>query len=346
MEGCVLILFHVHSNPPKTTMEQESTLPRPMRAPRARPNAIGVKSFLGTEGLTEAQLRTVLDTAKIFKKNLEQGIEIKSPAANKTVILLFFEASTRTRSSFDLAARRLKASTLTLTKQMSSVEKGETLVDTAKTIEAMRPDLLVLRHPSAGTAFQLDRSLHIPVVNAGDGFHEHPTQALLDVFTMEELKGSVKGLKVLLVGDIAHSRVARSDIYALKTLGADVSVCAPATLLPPKAESLGVKVFYDLDKAVKGQDVVIALRIQFERLGGAQIPSRAEYTRFYGVTSRVLKLCEPKVLIMAPGPVNRGLELTAEVADGSRSVILNQVENGVVVRMALIHLLMGGEVPR
>lgn len=322
-------------------MERKSTPP----LKTVSSNALGIKSLLGTEKLSAEQIRTVMDCAKSFKKTLHGGGQIQSTLNGKTVILLFFEASTRTRSSFDLAARRLKGSTLTLTKQMSSVEKGETLLDTAKTIQAMRPDLLVLRHPSAGSPFHLDRNLEIPVINAGDGFHEHPTQALLDIFTLEELKGDIRGLKVLLVGDIAHSRVARSDIYALKTLGAEVSVCGPPTLLPPKAESLGVKVFYDLDKAVKDQDVVIALRIQFERLGGTQIPSRQEYTRFYGIDTRVLSLCKPDVLIMAPGPVNRGLELTAEVADGSRSVILNQVENGVVVRMALLHLLTGGEVP-
>jgi aspartate carbamoyltransferase catalytic subunit len=285
-------------------------------------------------------LKSLLATAFHFKHHPDSG----SPAvAGKTVVLFFFEPSTRTRVSFELAAKRLKANTLYLTKEGSSTGKGETLFDTAKTIEAMNPDLLVLRHPSAGSPHHLDQILAIPVINAGDGFHEHPTQALLDLMTIAEFKGTLRGLRVLIVGDIAHSRVARSNIYALRTMGAEVSVCGPPTLLPPKVEKMGVRVFYDLEKAVRDQDVVILLRIQFERFETGQSPSKGEYARFYGMSQRVLGLCREDVLVMHPGPVNRGVELSTEVADGPRSVILNQVANGVLVRMALLHLLIGGE---
>lgn len=307
----------------------------------ARPNALNLKSLLGTETLQADQIRKVLDTAFHFKKNPEST---GNTLSGKTVVLFFFEPSTRTRVSFELAAKRLKANTLYLTKEGSSTGKGETLYDTAKTIEAMTPDLLVLRHPSAGSPHHLDRILNIPVINAGDGFHEHPTQALLDLMTIQEFKGRLQGLKVLIVGDIAHSRVARSDIYALRTMGAEVSVCGPPTLLPPKVEKMGVKVFYDFEKAVKDQDVVILLRIQFERFETGQIPSKGEYTRYYGMSERVLSLCKEDVLVMHPGPVNRGVELVTSVLDGPHSVVLNQVSNGVLVRMALLHLLTGGEV--
>ncbi len=315
----------------------------PQRTSSNTAGPLGVKSILGTEFLKAEQIETVLNCAFSFKKRLESGKPLPESLKGKTTILLFFEASTRTRSSFELAAKRLKGDVLVLTKEMSSVEKGETLYDTAKTIEAMHPDLLVLRHPSAGSPYHLSKILGIPIINAGDGFHEHPTQALLDVMTISEFKPSLKGLKVLIVGDIAHSRVARSDIYALKTMGAEVSVCGPPTLVPPRMAEMGVEVHFDLDKAVKDKDVIIALRIQFERIGAMQIPSRGEYSRFYGISSRVLKLCKEDVLIMHPGPVNRGLEIAPDVADGSHSVILNQVGNGVLVRMALLHLLTGGE---
>jgi aspartate carbamoyltransferase catalytic subunit len=311
-----------------------------IKAPRE--NALELKSLLDTETLTAGQIQMVIDCALSIKRSTEEGKPYPSSLKGKTVILLFFEPSTRTRTSFELAASRLGATTLVLTRESSSAEKGETLYDTAKTIEAMQPDVLVLRHPSAGSPNHLDQILNIPVINAGDGFHEHPTQALLDLMTIQEFKPSIKGLKVLIVGDIAHSRVARSDIYALKTMGAEVSVCGPPTLLPPQMERMGVQVFLNLDEAVVNQDVIITLRIQFERLGVSQIPSRGEYARYYGVSSRVLKRCKEDVLIMHPGPVNRGLELATEVADGSNSVILNQVSNGVLVRMALLHLLTGG----
>lgn len=315
---------------------------RASKPPRsAHSQALQLKSILGTEFLKKEQIQMILETAFYFKQ-VSESRQLPQSLQGKTVILLFFEASTRTRSSFELAARRLGATVLTLAKDGSSAEKGETLVDTAKNIEAMNPDVLVLRHPSAGSPFHLDQKLGLPVVNAGDGFHEHPTQALLDLMTIIEFKKSIEGLKVLIVGDIAHSRVARSDIYALKTMGAEVSVCGPPTLLPPKVEQMGVTVFDHLDEAVVNQDVIITLRIQFERLGTGQSPSRGEYSRFYGINKRVLALCKEDVLVMHPGPVNRGVELSPEVADGPQSLILNQVSNGVLVRMAVLHLLTGG----
>jgi len=309
-------------------------------------NLLGIPSLLGTEFLSKVQIEQVLKLSFLFKKCLKQNQAVPQTLAGKTVILLFFEPSTRTRSSFELAAKRLGGNTLVLTKEGSSTEKGETLVDTAKTVEAMQPDLLVLRHPSAGSPFHLDQILDIPIVNAGDGFHEHPTQALLDLMTIQEFKGKIEGLKVLIVGDIAHSRVARSNIYALKKMGAEVSVCGPPTLLPPKVEQMGVEVHYELEKAVQDKDVIMTLRIQFERLNPGQSPSRGEYSKFYGISESVLKTAKADVLIMHPGPVNRGVEISPEVADGSRSVILNQVGNGVIVRMAILHLLTGNELPK
>lgn len=315
-----------------------------MTTPNASPaNALQMKSLLGTEFLKKQQIQTLISTALAFKSRQESGQSIPSTLARKSAFMLFFEASTRTRSSFELATQRLGGNSIVLTKGGSSTEKGETLLDTARNIEAMHPDILVLRHPSAGSPFLLDQALDLPIINAGDGFHEHPTQALLDLMTIFERKKQIRGTRVLIVGDIAHSRVARSGIYALKTMGAEVSVCGPPTLLPPKVEKMGVKVFYELDKAVKSQDVVMMLRIQFERFSHGQSPSPGEYSRFYGMNQRILKLCNSDVLIMHPGPVNRGVELASDIADSSRSVILNQVSNGVMLRMAVLHLLAGGE---
>lgn len=313
-------------------------------ATQSPPNALGTRSILSAENLSAEQTRKILDTAFFFKSHWREQALMENPVAEKTVVLFFFEPSTRTRVSFELAAKRLGANTVFLGNQGTSVGKGETLYDTAKTLEAMEPDLIVLRHPSAGSPHFLNQVLKVPVVNAGDGFHEHPTQALLDAMTIEEFKGKIAGLKVLIVGDIAHSRVARSNIHLLKTMGAEVTVCGPPTLLPPKVEKMGVGVSYDLDSAVKNQDVIILLRIQFERFEGGQGPTRGEYQKFYGMNGRVAALCKPDVLVMHPGPVNRGLELSTEVADGPHSVILNQVSNGVVIRMAILHLLMGGAV--
>lgn len=306
-------------------------------------NALNIKSILGTEFLSVLQIQTVLETAFYLKERVRRHEDFPATLHGKTVILLFFEPSTRTRSSFELAAKRLKANTVVFTRETSSSEKGETFFDTAKTLQAMQPDVIVLRHPSAGSPHHLDQILSVPIINAGDGFHEHPTQALLDLMTMQEFKGRLDGLRVLIIGDIAHSRVARSDMYALKTMGAHVSVCGPPTLMPPQVERMGVRVFLNLEEAVENQDVVMVLRIQLERLNPGQNPSKSEYSHFYGVSSSVLKKCRNDVLIMHPGPVNRGVELSPEVADGSHSVILDQVANGVLVRMALLHLLTGGE---
>ncbi len=306
-------------------------------------NALGTRSILSAEDLNAKQIRSILDTAFFFKSQWRTQKPLENPVAGKTVVLFFFESSTRTRVSFELASKRLGATTIFLGNQGTSIGKGETLYDTAKTLEAMEPDLIVLRHPSAGSPHFLNEVLKVPVVNAGDGFHEHPTQALLDAMTIEEFKGKIAGQKVLIVGDIAHSRVARSNIHLLRTMGAEVTVCGPPTLLPPKVEKLGVNVSYDLDSAVRDQDVIILLRIQFERFEGGQGPSSGEYRRFYGMNARIAELCKPDVLVMHPGPINRGLELSTEVADGPHSVILNQVSNGVVVRMAVLHLLLGGK---
>lgn len=315
-----------------------------MTTPNASPaNALQLKSLLGTEFLKKQQIQILISTALAFKTRQAAGQSNPQTLAGKSAFMLFFEASTRTRSSFELATQRLGGNSIVLTKGGSSTEKGETLLDTARNIEAMHPDILILRHPSAGSPFLLDRAVKLPIINAGDGFHEHPTQALLDLMTIFERKKQIRGTRVLIVGDIAHSRVARSNIYALKTMGAEVSVCGPPTLLPPKVEKMGVRVFYDFEKAVRDQDVIMMLRIQFERLSHGQSPSQGEYSRFYGMNQRILKLCHSDALIMHPGPVNRGVELATDVADGSRSVILDQVSNGVLLRMSALHLLSGGE---
>jgi len=314
-----------------------------MNSPTALANALELKSLLGTELLKKEQIQLLISTALAFKALHQSGQRIPSTLEGKSAVLLFFESSTRTRGSFELAVQKLKGNVLVLTKGGSSADKGETLLDTARNIEAMDPDLLVLRHPSAGSPFVLDRFLNLPIVNAGDGFHEHPTQALLDLMTIFEKRKKIEGTRVLIVGDIAHSRVARSDIYALKTMGAEISVCGPPTLLPPKVEKMGVRVFHRLEEAVKEQDVVMMLRIQFERMTSGQSPSLGEYSKFYGMNQKILRLCRPDVLIMHPGPVNRGVELSTEVADSSQSVILDQVANGVLLRMATLHLLVGGE---
>lgn len=319
-----------------------------MKTPSAvSKNALGLKSLLGTEPLKKEQIQSLIATGLYFKSLSEKGSplakSLPQTLEGKTAVLLFFEASTRTRSSFEMAVQNLGGKSIFLTQSGSSSEKGETLLDTAKSIEAMSPDILVLRHPSAGSPYLLDKALNLPVVNAGDGFHEHPTQALLDLMTIFEVRKKIEGTKVLIVGDIAHSRVARSDIYALKTMGAEVSVCGPPTLLPPQVEKMGVRVFTDLKEAVRDQDVVMMLRIQFERFQSGQSPSKGEYAKFYGMNRQVLALCNPSVLIMHPGPVNRGVELSTEVADSPSSVILNQVANGVLLRTAVLHLLLGGE---
>lgn len=308
------------------------------------------RSLIGVQGLIEHEIREVLSRAGELKRLWKgwRGTEFPQQSLRgKTVVNLFFEASTRTRSSFELAARRLGAHVLNLLPEASSVTKGETLFDTAKNLEAMEPDLLILRHASAGAPYQLAKIVKIPIINAGDGFHEHPSQALLDAFTIEEAKGSCKGLNVVIVGDIAHSRVARSNIYLLKTLGAKVVVCSPPSLLPPDVKRLGVDgVHYKLRDAIKDADVVMMLRIQLERQNQMQFPSLGEYARFWGLNSETVAGLKKGAIIMHPGPFNEGVEISQEVATGPYSVILNQVNNGVVVRMALMDLILGGGTKR
>jgi aspartate carbamoyltransferase catalytic subunit len=253
------------------------------------------------------------------------------------------EASTRTRMSFELAEKRLSADTLGMTTAGSSVSKGETLRDTAQTLEAMAPDMIVLRHPSSGAPHQLARTCRASIINAGDGMHEHPTQALLDAFTMMERKGRLSGLRVAIVGDLAHSRVLRSNALLLVKMGADVRVCGPATLVPPGLDRLGVRVFRFLDAAIEGADVVMMLRVQYERMHGLFLPSVREYFTEFGLTPLRLERAAPDVIVMHPGPMNRGVEIDSAVADGPWSVILDQVANGVAVRMAVLYLLAGGE---
>lgn len=307
-------------------------------------------SLIETRSLNAERIREVLSKSKELKKlwNGWRGSEFPHQTlAGKTVVNLFFEPSTRTRSSFELAARRLGAHVLNFDPQSSSVTKGETLFDTARNLEAMDPDLLVLRHSSAGAPGQLSKRIKIPVINAGDGFHEHPTQALLDAMTIEESMGSCQGLNVLIVGDIAHSRVARSNINVLTTLGARVRVCGPPSLMPPQVEKLGVTSHFHLREAILDADVIMMLRVQLERQGqapggGTQFPSLGEYSRFWGLNSETVKNLKKGAIIMHPGPLNEGVEISQEVANGPYSVILNQVNNGVLVRMAIMDLMIGG----
>lgn len=293
------------------------------------------KHLITAEELTAEEVKGLLSAARAFRKPVESG-EIIPLLQGKTVVNLFFENSTRTRSSFELATRRLGGSTLNITASTSSVQKGETLIDTAKNLEAMGPHCIVVRHSSAGSPRVLAQAVGMAVVNAGDGFHEHPTQGLLDLFTIEEKLGSVKGKKVAIFGDIAHSRVARSNIHLLRKLGATVAVCGPPTLLPPRPEVLGVEYAYRPEEILPSADVVMMLRVQFERQNRMQIPSAEEYTRFWGLSRERAQLLKSGAIILHPGPINRGVELDPEVADGPHSVILDQVFNGVLVRMAVL----------
>ena len=291
--------------------------------------------LISAASLSESQIRYLLSSARAFSKHVLKGDTIPL-LQGRTIVNLFFENSTRTRTSFELATRKLAGGTLNFAASSSSVSKGETLIDTAKNIEAMKPHCIVVRHASAGSPAVLAKAVDLPVINAGDGFHEHPTQALLDAFTIEEKLGNLKGKRVVIMGDIAHSRVARSNIHVLKKLGASVAVCAPPTLLPPHPETLGVDFAYRPEKLLKEADVVMALRIQLERQNKMQIPSLAEYSKFWGMNRERAKLLKKSAIILHPGPINRGVELDPEVADGPRSVILDQVFNGVLVRMAVL----------
>ena len=299
------------------------------------------KDLLTIAALTADQIQLILTTAESLKEVGGRDIKKVPALRGKTVVNLFFEPSTRTRTSFELAAKRLSADVINFSPSTSSMVKGETLVDTARNIEAMQADIIVLRHPSPGAAENLARSVRSSVINAGDGWHEHPTQALLDIFTINEKKGPVPGLVVVIVGDIAHSRVARSNILALTKLGAEVRVVAPPTMIPFGLEHFGVEVFYDLDEALIGTDVIIMLRLQRERLGRALLPSLREYAKLFCLTPERLKLAKPDAIVMHPGPLNRGVEISPSVADSHVAVILDQVTNGVSVRMALMYLLSG-----
>ncbi|AQS59027.1 aspartate carbamoyltransferase catalytic subunit [Desulforamulus ferrireducens] len=301
------------------------------------------KDLLGLKDLTVEEINLILDTAVPMKEIIGRKIKKTPTLRGRSVVTLFYENSTRTRSSFDLAAKYLSADTIGLAAASSSVAKGESLRDTGLTLNAMGVDVVVLRHPASGAAEYLARYVPAAVINAGDGTHEHPTQALLDLFTIREKKGSITGLKVCIVGDIMHSRVARSNIWGLTKLGAEVRVVGPATLMPPDIEQMGAKVYTDLAQALEGVDVVNVLRIQLERQQQGLFPSLREYSRLYGINQARLELTKPDALILHPGPMNRGVEIDPQVAYGSRSVINEQVTNGVAVRMALLYLLTGGE---
>lgn len=300
------------------------------------------KDLLGIRELEADEIGLILDTAESLKEVSSRDIKKVPALRGKTVVNLFFEPSTRTRTSFELAAKRLSADLLNISVATSSVVKGETLFDTAKNLEAMMADIIVVRHSSSGAPDRLARRLKSSVINAGDGSHEHPTQALTDLYTIRERKGGVSGLIVTIVGDIAHSRVARSNIYALVKMGADVRVAGPATMIPAGIDKLGVRVYYDLDEALSGADVVMMLRLQLERQGKALFPSIREYSRFYGLNRERLRFAKKDALVMHPGPVNRGVEITSDLADGASSVIMDQVTNGIAVRMAVMYLLSGG----
>ena len=301
------------------------------------------KDLVGLESLSQEQILMILDTAEPFKEISERRIKKVPVLRGKTIVNLFFEASTRTRVSFEFAEKRLSADTVNISAAGSSVIKGETLVDTARNLEAMRIDMVVMRHGSSGAARFLADRIPSNVINAGDGRHEHPTQGLLDLLTIRDHCGRIEGLKVCLVGDILHSRVARSNIYGLLKLGAEIAVCAPKTLLPSAIGDLGVQVFKRVEEAIEWADVLNVLRLQLERMEDGYVPSLREYNRIWGVTARKLELAPQDLLILHPGPMNRGVEIDSDVADGSHSVILNQVTNGVAVRMAVLYLLAGGQ---
>jgi aspartate carbamoyltransferase catalytic subunit len=296
------------------------------------------KDLLSVEELSREEIELILQTADSFKEVSSREVKKVPALRGKTVANLFFEPSTRTRASFELAAKRLSADILNFQSAGSSTSKGESLRDTARNIEAMQVDTIVMRHWSSGSAEYLARTLKAGVVNAGDGIHEHPTQGLLDIFTIREKKKKIEGLNVCLIGDILHSRVARSNIWGLKKMGARVTVCGPPTLIPKKIESLGVEVSYDLDSVIEKMDVLNILRIQLERQQGVFFPSLREYAAEFGISNERMKKAKKDVVIMHPGPVNRGVELSGEVADGAQSVILDQVTNGVAVRMAVLFL--------
>ncbi len=301
------------------------------------------KDLLGLQDLSKEEINRILDVAARFRSVSERRIKKVPPLRGRTVVTAFFEDSTRTRLSFELAAKRLSADTLNFSAKGSSTAKGETLMDTARNIDAMRPDAIIIRHAAAGAPHMLARAFPCAVINAGDGINEHPTQGLLDLLTMRDHLGDLQGRTVAIVGDVYHSRVARSNLFGLRALGARVRVAGPGTMCPPGLSELGAEVCHGIDEVVEEADVIMMLRIQRERMGPAMMSSSREYSRFYGLDLERLKRARPEVLVMHPGPINRGVEMSPDVADSTRSVILEQVTNGLAVRMALLYLLLGGE---
>lgn len=303
-----------------------------------------IDNLLGLKETSREDITAILDDAVKLKKDvLKQDIKKSNILSGKSIITLFFENSTRTRVSFELASKYLGATAANISAGGSSIAKGETLIDTAKTLEAMGTDVIIIRHSMSGSPHLISKYIGSKVINAGDGMNEHPTQALLDIMTIREKKGKVEGLKVAIVGDVKHSRVARSNIYGLNKLGAEVVLAGPSTLLPSNLEDMGVKVYTDVEKAVEGADVVMGLRIQLERQKKGLFPSIREYSKYFGIDERRLSLAKPDAILMHPGPVNRGVELNPQVADGSQSVINQQVTNGVCVRMAVLNMLANGK---
>jgi len=297
------------------------------------------KDLLDLESLTREELELVLATADSFKEVIGRTVKKVPTLRGKTIVNLFYEPSTRTRISFEVAAKRLSADVINIATEASSVRKGETLIDTGRNIEALKVDIVVVRHNCSGAAAILARHLRASVINAGDGWHEHPTQALLDMFTLKEKLGRLEGIRVSIVGDIAHSRVARSNIWGLTKMGAAVTVCAPPLLVPPAIERTGVRVTHSIDEALAGADAINVLRMQFERDTGDAFPQQLEYFKTYGITRERLEKAKKDILVMHPGPINRGIEMASDVADGPNSVILEQVTNGIAVRMAVLFLV-------
>ncbi len=297
------------------------------------------RHLLGLQGVPKEDIQLILDTASTFREVLERPIKRVPTLQGKTVVNLFYESSTRTRISFELAEKRLSADSINFAVSASSVSKGESFKDTIKNIEAMKVDMVVVRHSAAGTPLYLTKISDANIINAGDGIHEHPTQGLLDMYSIREKLRKIEGLKVCIVGDVAHSRVALSNIYGLKTMGAEVSVCGPSTMIPKNIEDLGVKVIYNIDEAIQENDVLNVLRIQLERKAREYFPSIREYAKYFGITGERLEKNGKDILILHPGPINRGVELSSGVADGLNQIILKQVTNGVAVRMAVLYLL-------
>ena len=302
-----------------------------------------LKNILGTQCLTEDDITTILDTVDSFKEISTRPIKKVPTLRGKTVINLFFEPSTRTRTSFEIAGKRLSADVINIVGSSSSTIKGENLIDTALNLEAMHPDIMIVRHALSGAAEMISQFIECPIINAGDGYHEHPTQALLDLYTIREYKRNLEGLNVVIVGDIAHSRVVRSNIYAMKTMGMNVKLIGPPTMIPLEIEKMGVSVGYYLEDAIPNADVIMMLRLQKERQSKYLLSSIREYSNLYCLTSKFLEKAKDDVLIFHPGPINRGIEISLDVMQSDRSLILNQVTNGVALRMALMYLLLGGK---